>query len=296
VITEFPLRRAVFEHHFGVSSFPADRPIFCTDERYGEETQQRRAQLRSPHRDQYLIEPGSSDPRERRDRDRKSIGELYGWVCRRSDSLVCDDGGFRSRRSGESIDASELTFEWLGRNLQEDIVLLADAPRDGFPIVAGCVCFPSGWSLGEKFGHSLLDVHAAVPGYRDHLHPPAEKLFGRLKVGKTVQRCNWGVRGCGDLDQSPRREAQWKSGIASIDAVNAGRRCFFRVETQTITRLGFGWIVFTIRTRQCPLEQLSAAQQRTLRGVLASCPPETLAYKGIAPLLTSVLEYLDGRS
>ncbi len=296
MITEFPLHRDVFEHSFGVSAFPADQPIFCTDQRYHDEIRQRRQVLQSPERGDYLVEPDSSPADARSKRGDTRLRELFDWICRRSDSLVHRDGGIESRRSGESIDAADFSFHWLGSNLQEDVILMADELRNGYPIVGGCVCFPSGWSLGEKVGQSLLGVHTAVPGYRKHLHPPAEKLFGRLKVGKTVRRSNWGLRPSSDLDQSPGREACWKSGIAAIDSANAGRRCWFRVETQTITRLGCGWIVFTIRTRQCPLGQLSGANQRTLRGVLASCPPETLAYKGITPMFDSLLGYLDGRS
>jgi len=286
VLTSFPLTGPVFEHQFGVSAFPIGQPIFVTDALYNQETQLRRELLASTHRDDYLVEWSAGS----------DLRDVFCWICDRSDSLSRRADGVQSRLSKDRVDEDRMCLEWLGRNLQEDIVLLADDLQAGYPTVAGCVCFPSGWTLRDKVGQSLVDVHAEVPEYRQQLHSPTEKLFSRLRLGKTVWRSNWGVRPSRDLDQSPRRLAEVADAARQMQASEVGHRCFFRVETQTITRLRSGFILFTIRTRQSALGQLSGEQKQRLRGVLATCPTETLRYKGVAPMLPSIQAYLNAET
>jgi hypothetical protein len=74
---------------------------------------------------------------------------------------------------------------------------------------------------------------------------------------------------------------------------NVGCRCYFRVERQTLSRLeASNGILFTIHTQQTPLERLEGWQKRNLLGVLESCPPATLQYKGISPIQSLVCDYL----
>ena len=118
------------------------------------------------------------------------------------------------------------------------------------------------------------------------------KLLRGLKPLRPVWRMNWGVRSSGELDQSPQRLAQLNPTAPPIDAANAGQRCRFRVERQTLTRLPCGAILFTIHTHQASLETLTADQRAMLSGTLASCPEATLRYKGIWPFHAALLEYL----
>jgi len=43
----------------------------------------------------------------------------------------------------------------LGRKLEADFLLLKADAAGAFCLLAGCVCFPSSWSLAEKMGRTL---------------------------------------------------------------------------------------------------------------------------------------------
>ena len=152
--------------------------------------------------------------------------------------------------------------------------------------------FPSGWSVGEKIGKSILSIHAPVPDYESELHQQTQQLLSRLKPERPVWRTNWGVRPSCKLDQSAKYASMIEFCSGQITAENAGVECFFRVERQTLSRLDGGDILFTIHTNQVPLCQLSLEQKMTLLGVLETCPSGTLQYKGIRRIQKPVTEYL----
>jgi dimethylamine monooxygenase subunit A len=62
-------------------------------------------------------------------------------------------------------DESSLPFsplDWLGRQVQEDLVLVrADAEGT---LVGGQLCFPNGWDLPERVGLPYLAIHERTPG------------------------------------------------------------------------------------------------------------------------------------
>mgnify|MGYP000846223527 CR=1 FL=1 len=45
------------------------------------------------------------------------------------------------------------------------VPLPEDEGEGGWRLAAGSLCFPSSWSLVEKFGKPLQDIHAPVPGF-----------------------------------------------------------------------------------------------------------------------------------
>ncbi len=169
--------------------------------------------------------------------------------------------------------------------IQEDLVLLRGDPAAGHPIIAGVVCFPSGWSIADKIGKPIDSVHGPVPQYADLMSKATNNLLERLKPNRPVWRANWGVRASGSLDQSPKHMRCLGQTMAPLTAEDVAVRCHFRVERQTLSRLPLsGDILFTIHTYQCRICELEKWQQRNLLGVLESCPEATLNYKGIAPL------------
>ena len=280
----FPLDRPQFAHQFGISAYSPQLPILQNTKHYQLEIDQRTKLLDSPFRNSYLIEsPGFE----------LATSETIETLLERCDYLHFVDGRVINETTQESISLSQVDFDWIGRNAQEDVVLLSNRPEKGYPIVGGCVCFPSGWSIDQKAGQSILAVHQDVPGFEQHLYAATEKLMGRLKPLKTVWRTNWGIRPTNQLDQSPRHADFIAAERDLITNENAGTSCFFRVEFQTLTRLPCGDIVFTIHTEQCCLAELTEQQRRNLLGVLKTCPDDTLAYKGIAPMLSPIVSYLE---
>ena len=70
-------------------------------------------------------------------------------------------------------------------------------------------------------------------------------------------------------------------------------QCMFRVEFQTFSRLPeTEAILLTIHTFQRRLKTLSPAERQRLARVIATCPEATLRYKGIFPMLDSLVSWL----
>ncbi len=280
----FPLDVDRFEHQFGVRALPASASIVEATEHYDEQVSLKRTLLEEDPANYSQSLPGSGAA------EREAASLLLA-----SASFLAPPTAALSRDDvlcGEAASSPSPLLS-IARHLQEDLAILRGDSADGQRLVAGVVCFPSGWSIADKIGKSILDVHAPVPEYVSVMSRSTDGLLDRLKSGRPVWRMNWGVRPSARLDQSPKHAEELQAEAERIQAENAGQRCYFRVERQTLSRLPeTGSILFTIHTHQCPLGELLPWQQRNLLGVLESCPPETLRYKGIAPLKDAVCHFL----
>lgn len=142
--------------------------------------------------------------------------------------------------------------------VQEDLILMRRG-NDGWRLAAGSLCFPSSWSLREKFGHPLEDIHAPVPGFGrgTRMAELIHRMFDNLKVEQPVQRFNWSLQArpdlyypLSDVQRNERANAR-PSKFADLAAVARG---FIRVERQTLRKLPVsGDILFTIRIYLDPL-------------------------------------------
>ncbi|TPL59884.1 DUF3445 domain-containing protein [Mesorhizobium sp. B2-4-2] len=145
--------------------------------------------------------------------------------------------------------------------VQEDLILMRRG-EDGWRLAAGSLCFPSSWSLLEKFGKPLQQIHAPVPGFGPGTRPAEliNRMFDGLQ-GQAVERYNWSIQS-GDALYHPlsnveriERAASRPSRFADGDA-NA--HAFIRVERQTLRKLPVsGDILFTIRIHLDPLAALA---------------------------------------
>lgn len=200
---------------------------------------------------------------------------------------------------GDGASLPYAPLDWLGRQVQEDLLLMAGDPGAGFPLVAGQLCFPNHWCLDEKIGLPLLAIHAPVPGYAEQVGRPTDMLMARLKAGRPVWRRNWSVVVSAQLNLASRYSAEMAARKAAISAKNAGERCFYRTERQTLSLLPrSGAVLFTIRTHAAPLAALAADPAWAARflGVLRTTPAPMIAYKGIAPYLDALTAYLEAQA
>ncbi len=196
---------------------------------------------------------------------------------------------------GDAGSLPHAPLDWFGRQVQEDL-LLVDGTREGLPLVAGQLCFPSMWCLDEKMGRSLLDIHAPVPSFVSKLGASSTRLMEGLKPGRPVTRCNWGITVTDRLDLEPWSLPEWRHLFEGITPDNAGERCFLRLERQTLSLMPrTGAILFTIHTYRAPVatEVVDPARRRRLAHVLRTVPPDTSAYKRLTPLLEPLLAWLD---
>ena len=186
--------------------------------------------------------------------------------------------------------------------VQEDLILMR-AGANGWRLAAGSLCFPSSWSLAEKFGKAMHEIHVPVPGFGPgtRMDDLISRMFDRLQPGSPVQRYNWSIQDNDALyhplsnDERIDRAAQRP---AKFPDMNAAARAFIRVERQTLRKLPVsGDILFTIRIHMDPLAALERHPDRARLAVgfaaqLAELDIDQLDYKGLTADRDRLLEVL----
>jgi dimethylamine monooxygenase subunit A len=166
------------------------------------------------------------------------------------------------------------------RMIQEDLVVMRREAA-GWVLAAASVCFPSRWSLAEKFGQALGEIHAAVPGYAGHMASIVERIFDHLKDGRPAQRFNWSIHDDAELHHPEPKRGRPAWHDAPVEQVAQ-----IRIERQTLRRLPGGEVLFTIRTHLDPFAALRSQAggptlAAALRERLLAMDAAQLAYKGL---------------
>ncbi len=192
-------------------------------------------------------------------------------------------------------DWAEAPLALAGLLVPEDLVLMRAEPDGTWRLAAACLCFPSHWSLAEKFGRPLEAVHDPVPGVNERLAARINRIFHALRPGAPVWRQNWSL--CTD------------PGLFHPDATGAGvsdpalaPAAYLRVEHQTLHKLAVsGDVLFTIKIAVDPLSVLESREDGArlaalLRDDLAALRADELAYKRLTHGFAGLWSYLDGLS
>lgn len=175
--------------------------------------------------------------------------------------------------------------------VQEDLVLMRRGP-DGWRLAAASLCFPSSWSLAEKFGRPLDAIHAPVPGFGPDTRPAGliARMFDNLRLDRPVERMNWSLQTDPELHKpmSSRQRGERAEGWAMRFGDAPAEKAFIRVERQTLRKLpASGDVLFTIRIFVDPMAALARHPQRaelarSFAAQLAAMDADQLAYKGLA--------------
>ncbi len=190
-------------------------------------------------------------------------------------------------------------LDWVGRQVQEDLLILSGDSAVDLPLVAGQLCFPNAWSLDEKMGKPFLALHEEVPLFAEHIGRSSQLLLHRLKTDRPVWRLNWALKTTPRLNLTPRFFHEIPPSRQGLILENIGERCFLRVERQVLARLPLTHaVLFTIHTYQTPLSTIAInpEQSRHMAEVLRTVPSKTRVYKDIQLFVDMVIEYLDGRA
>ncbi|MDY6919505.1 MAG: DUF3445 domain-containing protein [Pseudomonadota bacterium] len=179
----------------------------------------------------------------------------------------------------------------LSYSIPDDICILQHNPRQensAYCLTAASVQSPSLWHPREKIGQPLASIHSPVPDIASRLMPAMERLLRHLKSGRPVARYNWSLQ----PDQRLNRQPETEPAIAPETPL------FYRCERQALIRMpATDAIVFLIRTRVWPLENLTSISQgqltpeQILRAAL-QLPLREQAYKGIQTLQPAFIKYL----
>lgn len=230
------------------------------------------------------------------DAQREVLDLVFSNLCSRPDAYPDWSGGLPVLRheNGEAVfagDPGEPELLTASRFIQEDLVLMRKSEA-GYYLAAACLCFPSSWSLADKFGQSMHGIHEHVPDFNTgRMGQVVARIFQNLQTGQLLARYNWSIYDTPELHHpSPKSlSPQILDGsLASLGAL------FIRVERQTLRRLpGSGDILFTIKIHHDPISQLQrdprcALLAGSLRQQLLGLSADQLTYKG----LTSVRDAL----
>ncbi len=186
-----------------------------------------------------------------------------------------------------AVDAGEARMAAIGRAFEPDILLLQRGADGEFRLVAGALCFPTGWALGEKLGQPLEAIHGAVPGLNPALAGSIRQFLERLRPGAAYLRDNWGISAHAELNQHPGRALSAPQAPAALEGL------WLRVEHQALVALPrSAGILFGIRIANHRLDRLPPPVAAKLGEALRTMPDELAAYKRLTAVRAGLIRLL----
>lgn len=184
-------------------------------------------------------------------------------------------------------------LDLIGQLAQEDFCILQR--WDGhYILTAAVLCFPGHWSLAEKIGKSLIDIHAPVPRFAEQIGDPVARLFERLEPERPVQQLNWSLVDTNQLFLPPTH----RRDPIEIGPYDVGARLRLRIERQTLRRLArSSAVIFGIRTHVAALDAAidSPKAASTLLARLGELPKSMQTYKNVIDVKPALVAYLQRR-
>ncbi|HEV7304952.1 DUF3445 domain-containing protein [Ensifer sp.] len=230
------------------------------------------------------------------DAQRELLALIVDHLPARYPEIYRRDGDTMIAGSGERVALDgDVPLVVAGSLVQDDLAIMMKT-GDGWRLEAGYVAFPSSWSLAEKYGRTMNEIHGPVPGFEEGTRNAdlIARMFDNLPPGRFVERFNWAVNIDGGL-HLPKSKSE---GVAAEAIALTEERTFIRIERQTLRKLPeTGAIVFTIRIYSDPL---SILRSRPDAATLAHSFVEQLraltlpqaAYKGLVSKRDSLISSL----
>lgn len=169
----------------------------------------------------------------------------------------------------------------LGRQIEPDFVLLRPDSERIFRLIAGVVCFPSGWALQEKVGLPASQIHAPVPRLNPTLERQINAFLARLAPEVSWERENWGLARTSELNAHPARQ------LPRLIPPLTPAEIWLRIEHQSFLSLPqTGGLVFGIRVNLHPMPEVihDTTIARNLARALKTMPEEIARYKGLSDI------------
>lgn len=213
---------------------PVQGPWITVDDAYGAQVAERQ-QLLEHRPDDVLVRP------ETRLVEPLAAGLRHAFEAHPDfavpdDGVRCPDGQLRPLRLDRILeDAASI--------LQEDLCLL-ERRHDVHVLVSAVLCFPASWTLSEKIGRPLWQVHRTVDAYDQNIGGRVERLLSGLREDTPLWRSNLLRYEAPDLYQ-PRSEY----APARPEPEDGP---WWRSERQTFVRLAPDLVLFAIHTRVVP--------------------------------------------
>jgi hypothetical protein len=197
--------------------------------------------------------------------------------------------------AGDRLDLTDTRLPPLlkaGLLVQDDLVIMRKG-ENGWRIAAAFLAFPSSWSLADKFGKVMDEVHAPVPGFAASSRNAGliNRMFDNLSQERFVVRWNWSVNWGYELYRpSPQPRAQTRP-MPPQDA-------YLRIERQTLRKMPkSGDILFTIRIYLDPVTAIARQPDAprlaaSLADQLDALTCAQLDYKGLTEKRAGLVDML----
>ena len=156
-------------------------------------------------------------------------------------------------------------FDALCSQIQEDVCIMQNDE-----LVASHVCLPSWWSVEEKMGANMAQIHSKVPGMNDTSY---KQIWNACLNKGPFIRFNWGLTDTMVLNQHPTKKIGKDFNKDSI---------YLRIERQVLQ--GFPVVqslLFLIRTFVTDVKTLTKEQRATMVTAIENMTDEELEYKGL---------------
>jgi hypothetical protein len=213
---------------------PERGPWLHIDEAYGGQMARRRALLdKAPAHVLYQEAAAAPAAHELLEHALRALPDL-GFEAS-GDDVICPDGARVTVGTFSPLEA-------LGRILQNDFVIM-EKRGDEHVLTGAVLCFPASWSLNEKAGRPLTDIHIPVGEYTDDMARRVQRLFDGVQVGRPLWRFNRLWYDDPELHQ-PRSETEPRR-VGSKQPTGP----YYRTERQTLLRLPTSQaVIFAIHT------------------------------------------------
>ncbi len=168
------------------------------------------------------------------------------------------DGDALQRPDGVAVPLAGPPLLVAGRLVQEDLLIL-EKPEGAAEhvLTAAVLCFPSNWTLAQKFGKALARIHLPVERYDETLARRVQRLFDALRPEAPLMRANLLLYADPSLFNA-REEFD-----RHAPAPGAAR--YLRVERQVLLRLPVTRaVVFSIHTYMVRPDALTPEQRARL--------------------------------
>lgn len=222
---------------------------------------------------------------------------LLDYLPKRFPEIYSSNGGeIRIIPAGKTYlkeDYANAPLLLAARLVQEDLVIMRKGD-DGYRLAAASLSFPSSWSLAEKFGKPMPEIHENVPGFNNgRMGTIVARLFDNLSVDQPSWRLNWSLYTDAELHHphSKRIDPRIESRLPGSLHV--------RVERQTLRRLPHsGDILFTIKVHHDPVSAFAkhphgARLALSLRDQILALDADQLAYKGLTESRDAIANRLE---
>jgi hypothetical protein len=220
-------------------------------------------------------------------------GDAWCW----QNILLARESSFRFGDPGTLPDEP---LDWIGRHVQEDLVVLSDDATVTF--IGGQLCFANGWDIADRVGKSFLEIHRRTPLATMPSVETGSRFLQSLKPGHTYWRMSWNFKLSNQLDMTTKREQVYKADFAirapRLTSADVGQAVFIRIERQTFTRLPrSNALLFGIHTYNSSVAEEAAKphRARAILNVLLGAPREVKDYKAITPIERPLVEFLQSR-